>query len=478
VSAAGAETRTAAPVNTAEGGRGARVPSKRPSGGALASSRPRRSRYRPGALLIRLLTVVALASALIAVFALFVWVVLAAALLVVALAVAEGMALARTHLYLERPEIIALPLDEPETTALRLRCDAGRPLRVTLRQTWPRLVEQRSAVLHAICRPGEVVSLSMPLRAIARGQGVIDRAAVAITFRGLVERIAEVGEESTLNVLPNLTAVKRLHKRLNNVALRGLGARTAPRLGKGREFDRLRDYVMDDDYRDVAWRASARHGRLIVREFRLDRAQDIIICLDQGHRMAARVAQITRLDHAINAAVLISYICNRMEDKVGILSFDTEVDKGLVTARGTPHLRAITSYVTALDAAYRYTDYVSLAANLRRRLHHRTLILILTVLPEREDRFELLRAVKMLAPQHLPLIITLGDPNLKAAAEMQPSSRAELSRALVARDLWMARVELTRDLRAQGALVVESTPEDAGIDGVNAYIDVKRRQML
>ncbi len=252
----------------------------------------------------------------------------------------------------------------------------------------------------------------------------------------------------------------------------------SPRIGKGRDFDRLRDYVIDDDYRDIAWRASARHGRLIVREFRTERSQEILLCLDRGHRMAARVEQITRLDHAVNASVLISYICNRMEDKIGILSFDTAVDKGLPSQRGSAHLRAITAYVSQLEAEYRHTDYLALAANLRRRLHHRTLILILTVLPEREERFDLLRAVSMLAPQHLPLFVVLTDRDLRAQAEILPANREELSRTLVARDLWLGHLELTRELRARGAMVVDSTATDWGVDAVNAYIEVKRRQLL
>jgi len=295
---------------------------------------------------------------------------------------------------------------------------------------------------------------------------------------GLVERILAAGAETTVHVLPNLRAVKRLHKRLNDFALRSLGARAAPRIGKGRDFDRLRDYVVDDDFRDIAWHASARHGRLIVREFRLDRSQEILLCLDTGHRMAARVEQITRLDHAVNAAVLISYVCNRMEDKFGVVSFSATTESGAGFGRGASQLRAITAYTSGLDAAYQHTDYLALAAAIRMRLRHRTLILILTVLPEREDRYDLLRAVEMLTPQHLPLIVTLTDRNLRAAAQLLPSNRAELSRTLVARDLWLGRVELTRELRARGALVVETTPEDAGIESINAYIDVKRRQLL
>ena len=433
---------------------------------------------RPGPLLIRLSFLVAASAVLIPVAAEMIWLTLALTLALSVAAAGEALMLRGVRLNVERREEEALPLDEHETITLRLGARSPRALHMTVRQLWPDVVEPRSTSLSAICRPNEFVSLDMRVRGIARGSQPADRAWSSITMYGLVERIMPAGQPTTIHVLPNLKAVRRMHKRLNQFALRSLGARAAPRIGKGRDFDRLRDYVNDDDYRDIAWRASARHGRLIVREFRLDRSQEILLCLDQGHRMAARVEQITRLDHAVNAAVLISYICNRMEDKVGILSFDTDVDKGLPTGRGARQLRAITAYATQLRAAYQYTDYLALAGVLRNRLRHRTLILIMTVLPEREERHDLLRAVKMLAPQHLPLFVVLSDRDLRAEAEFLPSSREELSRTLVARDLLLGRLELMRELRAHGAMVVDSTAEDCGVDAVNSYIDIKKRQML
>ena len=390
----------------------------------------------------------------------------------------EAAILRRTAVTLDRQPRIALPLDEADVAAIRITTTAARPLRMLVRQRWPAIVTPRSQSVHAICRPREVLQVDLAVRGIARGMNTVEPAYAALTMFGLAERIVPIGGETTVHVLPNLRAVRRLHKRLNDFALRSLGARAAPRIGKGRDFDRLRDYVVDDDFRDIAWHASARHGRLIVREFRLDRSQEILLCVDRGHRMAARVEQITRLDHAVNAAVLISYVCNRMEDKFGLVSFASATENGVAFGRGAAQLRALTAYTSGVDAAYEHSDYLALAAALRKRLRHRTLILILTVLPEREDRFDLLRAVSMLAPQHLPLIVTLTDRNLRAAAQLLPSNRAELSRALVARDLWLGRVELMRELRSRGALVVEATPEDAGIESINAYIDVKRRQLL
>ena len=410
-----------------------------------------------------------------------VWItpILALALMVlVTAAVAEAILLRRTRVTIERGAKVALPLDEADVATLRIRTTAARPVRLVVRQRWPQIVVPRSQSVRAICRPGEMLQIDLAVRGVARGSAPVEQAYIALTMFGLTERILPAGGETTIHVLPNLRAVKRLHKRLNDFALRSFGARAAPRIGKGRDFDRLRDYVVDDDFRDIAWHASARHGRLIVREFRLDRSQEILLCLDRGHRMAARVEQITRLDHAVNAAVLFSYVCNRMEDKFGVVSFSAAAEKGVGFGRGATQLRAVTAFTSGIDATYEHTDYLALAAALRRRLHHRTLILILTVLPEREDRFDLLRAVEMLAPQHLPLIVTLTDRNLRAAAQLLPSNRTELSRALVARDLWLGRVELMRELRSRGAMVVEATPEDAGIESINAYIDVKRRQLL
>ncbi len=433
---------------------------------------------RPAPLLIRLTILLAFAALLATVVPLMAWVVAGAFAVLLLVAAMEALALRRVRFEVERQAKLALPLDEREEVTLRITSTARRRLRLTVRQRWPEIVEPRSTVADAVCGRAEVLTLPFTIRGIARGGAAIEPLYIAATMRGLIERIVAVGEPTSVHVLPNLRAVGRMHKRLNDFALRSLGARTAPKIGKGRDFDRLRDYVRDDDFRDVAWRASARHGRLIVREFRMERSQDVLLCLDSGHRMAARVEQITRLDHAVNASVLISYICNRMEDKTGIVSFDVDVDKGLPTGRGAAHLRAITAYVTDLEAAYHHTDDLALAASLRRRLHHRTLILILTVLPEREERHDLLRAVTMLAPQHLPLFVALTDRDLRAQASLLPADRNELSRTLVARDLWLGRAELIRELRARGAMVVESTAEDWGVDSVNAYIEIKRRQML
>lgn len=444
---------------------------------------------RPGPRLVRALFGLAILAALTPVLPPVKWALALGFTAVLGLAGREALALRRIRVLSDRPAELVLSLDEEEPLPLRLSTSATRPVRLTVRQVWPDLLTPPSTRLDGVCRPGEVLSLEARVRAVSRGASPLPPPAVAATLTGWAERIGPAepaGEEdggmgapeTRLTVLPNLKAVRRLRGRLDRLFLQGFGTRAAPTLGKGRDFDRLRDYVTGDDLRDVAWKATARHRKLITREYRLDRSQDVLVCLDRGHRMAARVAHVTRLDHAVNAAVLLASVCNRMEDRFGILAFDDGVEQGLGQGRGSGHLRKLTAYAAGVMPQDLHTDYLTLGAHLRRRLHSRALVLLLTALPELDEGGTLVRAVEAIIPQHLPVVIVFSDPGLAAAAAFQPADKPELCRTLVARDLWVERRRTLAELRRRGALVVETAPGDAGLEAVNSYLEVKRRQRL
>jgi len=400
---------------------------------------------------------------------------------VVALALltgAEAWQLRRVRVQVERPETVALSLGESESVPISIGHGSPAAMHFVLRSPWPRVLGGGAGWLEGTCPAGTMLSLSLEVRGVTRGSEALPPVHAAIRRWGLVERRLEVPAPCTVSVLPNLRAVKRLRTSLDAYFLRRTGTRTAPRLGQGREFDRLRDYVPGDDLRKIVWKASARARKLIVREFRLERSQDVLLCVDRGHRMAGRVGDLSRNDHAVNAAVLTAYLCNRFEDRTGLLAFGDTVERGVGQGRGGTHLAAMTRFGTGIHPEYVHSDYPALAAHVRRRLKARSLILVLTVLPEAGEQQAMLDAVDALVPRHLPLFVSLRDPALEAAAEILPRSREELARSLVASDLVQARRQLVRELRTLGALVVETRPEDAGVEAVNAYLDVKRRQLL
>jgi uncharacterized protein (DUF58 family) len=401
-----------------------------------------------------------------------------AVLAIAAAAAAEALWLRRVRFTVTRAEAAVVSLGEEESLPVTVAHDAQAELAVELRTRWPEELGGGSSTARGVCARGERLALEHAVTGAARGAAEVPPPHVSLTRFGLVERIAQAGDPLLVRVLPNLAAVRRLHAQLNALFLRGLGTRMAPRVGQGREFDRQRDYVAGDDYRQIAWKVSARLGKPIVREFRVERSQDVLLCVDRGHRMAGRVGALTRADHAVNAAVLTAYVCNRAEDRSGLLSFADGVDRGIAQGRGAAHLAAVTQFATGIKPEFLPSDYRALAAHLRRRLRSRTLVLLLTVLPEPGEHGDLLAAVRMLMPRHLPLVMVLKDPGLQAAAEALPASRGELCRTLVASELVQGRAHLVRGLRQLGALVVETTAEDSGVAAVNSYLEVKRRQVL
>jgi len=434
--------------------------------------------FRPGDRLAGALGAAALLTAGAVLYRPLAFVGLGAALAVIGFAVAEAAFLRRVNPRVSRPPIAVLSLGESASLPIEVAHDASVPLRIVSRSRWPQVLGGGSSTLAGTAAPGESLVLPYEVSGIARGEMQIDPPHLALTRFGLVDRIVETGAAQIVRVLPNLRAVQRLHARLNALFLRGLGTRLAPRIGQGREFDRLRDYVSGDDFRQISWKASARQRKLIVRQFRVERSQDVLLCVDRGHRMAGRIGSLTRTDHAVNAAVLSAYVCNRAEDRTGMLSFSSSIEKGVGQGRGALHLAALTRFATSVAPEFLPTEYRALAAHLRRRLRSRTLVLILTVLPERGDHADLLAALRMMVPRHLPMLLVLEDAGLRATARSLPATRADLCRTLVATELEQDRARLIRDLRHLGALVAETTPEGIGEAAVNAYLDVKRRQLL
>jgi len=389
----------------------------------------------------------------------------------------EALSLRRVTVSAKREDAF-VKLGGREAFKAELWHDGLHELRISARIRWPAELGAGSSTARGTCRPGETLTLQFHATGLARGEARLPPLDVALTRFGLMEHIVEAGKAQTVRVLPDFAAVQRMHARLNALYLRGQGTRLSPRAGQGREFDRLRDYVAGDDFRQLAWKASARQRKLIVREFRVERSQDVLLCIDRGHRMAARVGPCSRADHAVNAAMLAAYVCSRSEDRTGLLSFSAQVDNGVAPGRGAAHLGALSRFATSVAVDFLHSDYRVLAAHVRRRLRSRSLILLMTVVPERGEHQDLLDAVRMMMPRHLPLVVAMRDEGLEAAAASLPAGRRDLSRTLVATGLTQGRAQLLRELRQLGALVVESTPQDSGIAAVNAYLDVKRRQLL
>jgi len=287
-----------------------------------------------------------------------------------------------------------------------------------------------------------------------------------------------LGAPVTVKVYPNM-------RRAREAELRALGARSfvAARRksqwrGEGRDFESLRDYVRGDERRHISWTATARRGKLVTRQYQMERDQTILIALDAGRLMTARIENETKLDSAVHAALALMSAAARAGDNAGLLVFGRRIQAYLPPKRGAEHLDAALEALYAVEPEMIEPSYSRafefVAANSRRR----SLVVVLTDLVDEEGSRELLASLKLLRPRHLPLVVTIADRDLKAVVREAPQNESELFRQSVAEEIIHLREAALRLVEAQGGLALDVTAAALAPRLLETYLRVKERGLL
>lgn len=327
--------------------------------------------------------------------------------------------------------------------------------------------------------PGERVSFHYELLPTARGHYMFGGVAGRIKGRlGLVWRQVRWSLEADVRVYPNIREARKNELYAHRNRQFKLGRRRMRFKGQGREFESLREFVNGDEIHHISWSATARRGKLMTREYTVERSQNVVVMLDTGRLMTARIGDLTKLDHAINATLSIAYVALAGGDNVGLLAFSRRVTTYLPPSHTRDQLPAVMDALYAIEPVMIEPSYSRafnyLGANCRRR----ALVVILTDLVDEEASAELLVYTRQLIPRHLPLIVTIGDSDLRAVVSEVPSSVSDVYRQSVAEELLKQREQALRRITHAGGLALDVPVGRLSFELVNKYLDVKERGML
>jgi len=349
-----------------------------------------------------------------------------------------------------------------------------RRLEVVIRDEPPHGFPAEPALLTATVSGHAWVRLPYRLVPIERGNFIFGD--LHVRLRGPLglawsDRVVCAAEK--VQVYPNLLEVRRYEAMARTMLLRTGGYHIKRMPGVGREFSHFRDYTPDDDFRHVSWKATARRAKPITSIFESEHSQDIIFCLDIGRMMAARVGTLSKLDHAVNAILMLTHVSQRFQDNLGLLVFSHTVHQYLPPAKGR------SQYARFLQALYNvrpelaYVNYREAFEYLIARHPKRALTMVFTDLLDKVVSAEYLEAVQLLRRFHLPLTLAVADVPLQTLAKRVPPTAREMYDILVARDLLHGRAEMLANLERQGVMVVDTEPERLTIDAVNRYLALK-----
>lgn len=356
----------------------------------------------------------------------------------------------------------------PRTVSLRVKDEYPPQMKLTgMREAHLRVAAQTEAIVIYELRPPK------------RGRFEFGQTAVRFLSRAsLAWCETKVGEPMAVKVYPNM-------RRAREAELKALGARSLVAAhrktswrGEGREFESLREYVRGDELRHISWTATARRGKLTTRQYQIERDQTILIALDAGRLMTARIEQETKLDSAVHAALALMSAAARGGDNAGVMVFGRKIQSYLPPGRGREHMDAALEALHAVEPEMIEPSYARalefVAANSKRR----SLVVLLTDLVDEEGSKELLASLKLLRPRHLPLVVTIADRDLKAVVRNAPETGQELFTQSVAEEIMHLREAALRLVESQGGLALDVTAAALAPALLEKYLQVKERGLL
>lgn len=281
-----------------------------------------------------------------------------------------------------------------------------------------------------------------------------------------------------LNVYPDMKQLSdyALLARTNRLSL--IGVRRTRRIGQDSDFERLRDYSRDDNYRHIDWRSTARRRKLTVRQFQSDQSQRVIFLLDCGRMMTNERGGYSLLDHALNSTLMMAYVALSQGDSVGMLCFSDTIHSYIPPRGGSSQMNRLIQagfdqFPRLVESRYDQA-FLYLSTNCKRR----SLVVLATNVIDEVNAGAVVDYLGNINGQHLPLGVLLRDREMFEAADSPDGDAFQMYRAAAAADILLWRDQVLKDLEHRGVLVVDAFPDELTAPLVNQYLEVKAKHLL
>lgn len=290
---------------------------------------------------------------------------------------------------------------------------------------------------------------------------------------GLAARQRTRRQPGLLRVYPPFKSREEAELRIDRARLLDIGLRSAPGLGGGTEFEQLRDYTVDDEFRRIDWAATARSNKAIVRTYRAERNQTVVALLDCGRVMAGRVEDVPRVEHAMDAVMMLTYLATRLGDRAGLVAFGSRVRAVVPPGHQGNQLGRVTEAMYALEPELAESDYRGAVTETLVRFRRRALLVVLSELNEQAVTETLLPVLPLVLRSHLVVVAAVRDPDVERWARSMPTEASAAYRKAAAVHSLAERSRLAARLRGMGATVVDAPPGALAPRLADAYLRAK-----
>ena len=353
------------------------------------------------------------------------------------------------------------------------------PLALHLLDELPPQFQKRDFDLKMILPAGASYTTQYTLRPLTRGEyrfGVLN--AYASSRIGLASRRYRLAQEATVPVYPSFLQMQRYELFALSNYLSEAGIKKVRRLGQTMEFDRIRPYLTGDDYRTMNWKATARRGQFMVNTYQDERSQQIYSAIDMGRVMEIPVAGMSLLDYAINAALVISNIALRKQDRAGVLTFAHRLEALLPADRRQNQLGRILDLLYKQTTSHLESNYEELYAAIARQIKQRSLIILYTNFETLAALRRQLPYLRRLARRHLLVTVFFENTELHKVKSRAAATVEEIYIKTVAEQLDFEKRQIVKELERYRIQPILTTPAGLAAATINKYLELKARHLI
>ena len=290
---------------------------------------------------------------------------------------------------------------------------------------------------------------------------------------GLAARQGTLTVPGMMRVYPSFRSKDEAELRIRKARILEVGLRSAQGRGAGTEFDQLREYTVDDEFRRVDWGATARLRRPIVRTYRAERNQTVLVLLDNGRVMAGRVDGVPRVEHAVDAVMMLTAVATGLGDRCGVVAFDREVRAAVPPGSGRAQLGRVVEALYDLEPVLAESDYAGAFSQTLARFRRRTMLVVLTDLVAPAVDEWLAPALPLILREHVVVVAGVSDPDVVRWSTAPGGDAATVYRRAAALGALDTRRRTVTRLRGLGATVIDARPGELATGLADTYLRVK-----
>lgn len=343
----------------------------------------------------------------------------------------------------------------------------------------PHQFQIRNFLFATSLEPGANKTIQYNLRPVKRGKYKFGALNIYISSKiGFVARRYRFAQQQMIPVYPSYLQMRKYELLAISNRLTEVGIKKIRRIGHNQEFEQIKEYVQGDDVRTINWKATARRNNLMVNHYQDEKSQQVYCVIDKGRVMKMPFEQMSLLDYAINASLVISNIAMNKDDKAGLITFNHEIESILPARRGLSQMQSILEVLYKQTTAFKESNFEKLYITLKRKVNHRSLIILYTNFESESALARQLPYLKAIAGSHLLLVVLFENTELTHLLESTAYSTEEVYLKTVAEKFDLEKRLIVKELRKYGVHAILTTPQNLTVNTINKYLEFKSRGLI